>query len=144
MENKINFLVDTNIWLERLLEQDQSDIVDEFLKTIPSDFLSISDFSLHSVAVILHRLEKLDVFNGFIEDLFSYGNVSCLQTEPLDNFDIIKIIKEKQLDYDDAYQELISQKFDLQIVTFDKDFRKSGITTLTPQEAIDQFKNSQS
>ncbi len=147
MENKINFLVDTNVWLERLLEQDEADIVDDFLKVIPSDYLSVSDFSLHSIGVILHRLDKLDIFTKFIDDLFSFGSVSCLQSEPIDNFAIINIIKEKQLDYDDAYQEMISHKFDLQIVTFDRDFKKCGLRHIhlkKQQTNLSKLKNNHS
>ncbi len=140
MENPINFLVDTNIWLERLLEQDQSDIVKVFLETIPSENLSISDFSLHSIGVILTKLERFDIFDKFILDLFSNGDVSCLSIKPLENINVANYIKEMSLDFDDSYQFVISQKFEIQIVTFDKDFKKRGIKTLTPKEAIEKFK----
>jgi len=142
MESRINFLVDTNVWLERLLDQENASVVDDFLKVVPSNYLSVSDFSLHSIGVIMHKLDKLDVFNVFIDDLFAHGSVSCLQTSPTDNQDIIRIILDKHLDYDDAYQVIISQLFDLQIVTFDKDFKRSGITTLTPKEACEKFRRS--
>lgn len=142
MESRINFLVDTNVWLERLLEQENASVVDDFLKLVPSNYLSVSDFSLHSIGVIMYKLDKLDVFNVFIDDLFVHGSVSCLQTSPTDNQDIIRVILDKNLDYDDAYQVIISQLFDLQIVTFDKDFKKSGIITLTPKEAGEKFRRS--
>jgi len=140
MENQINFLVDTNVWLERLLEQEQSELVKEFLEIVPSENLSISDFSLHSIGVILTRLERLNILDKFIHDLFSNGDVSCLSLEPVENINVSNYIKEKKLDFDDSYQFVISKKFDIQIVTFDKDFRKSGIKTLTPKEAIEKFK----
>lgn len=43
------YLVDTNIWLERLLDQTRSDEVRQFLDATPSEHLFISDFSLHSI-----------------------------------------------------------------------------------------------
>ena len=58
IETKIRYLVDTNIWLERLLDQDKSEIVSKFLSTIPLDQIFISDFSLHSIGVIFSR-EKI-------------------------------------------------------------------------------------
>ena len=42
------YLVDTNIWLERLLEQARAEEVGRFLAQIPSDQLFITDFSFHS------------------------------------------------------------------------------------------------
>jgi uncharacterized protein len=142
MENKINFLVDTNVWLERLLEQKQARKVADLLNFIPSEFLSVSDFSLHSIGVILNKLNKLEIYIDFINDLFSYGSVSCLHSEPSDNLEVIKIIEEKRLDFDDAYQVMIAGKYDLQIVTFDKDFASSGIKILSPTDAIEKFRKT--
>ena len=137
----MNFLVDTNIWLERILEQEQSEIVKEFLNTVPSINLSISDFSLHSIGVILFRLDRINIFDDFINDLFSEGFVTCLSVEPLENLDITKLISKNKLDYDDSYQSVIAQKYNIQIVTFDKDFKKNHIKTLSPNEAIKKYKN---
>ncbi|MFZ5897593.1 MAG: hypothetical protein ACOYU7_00150 [Bacillota bacterium] len=50
------YLVDTNIWLERLLDQAKSQEVGEFLDSVPSELLFITDFSFHSVGVVLGRL----------------------------------------------------------------------------------------
>lgn len=52
------YLVDTNVWLERLLGQDESDEVGQFLDQISSDRLFITDFAFHSICVILTRLER--------------------------------------------------------------------------------------
>jgi len=50
------YLLDTNIWLERLLGQDNSEDVGRLLDQIRSDQLFITDFSFHSLCVILTRL----------------------------------------------------------------------------------------
>jgi uncharacterized protein len=41
------YLVDTNVWLERLLDQDRSDEVGDFLARVSTAQLLMSDFSLH-------------------------------------------------------------------------------------------------
>jgi predicted nucleic acid-binding protein len=142
MENKVSFLLDTNVWLERMLEQEQTGIVNSLLSSIPSQLLFISDFSLHSIGVILNRMNKIEVFDAFLIDLFSYGNVTCLNTDPLDNIDVIKSIIEKGFDYDDAYQEKVASKYNLLLVTFDKDFKKKGVKFLSPHEAIEKYNTS--
>lgn len=45
------FLIDTNIWLERMLVQEQSQAVGEFLDRTPQEHLCITDFSFHSIGV---------------------------------------------------------------------------------------------
>ena len=41
------YLVDTNIWLERLLDQEKSEEVGNFLAYISSEQLFVTDFALH-------------------------------------------------------------------------------------------------
>lgn len=62
------FLVDTNIFLEILLEQDKKESCKKFLINNIGN-LAITDFSLHSIGVILFRYHKIDVFHKFIEDI---------------------------------------------------------------------------
>jgi predicted nucleic acid-binding protein len=52
--------------------------------------------------------------------------------------DVISNIQEFSLDFDDAYQLSVSKKYDLIIVTFDKDFNAKGIRKNTPEEIIKQ------
>ena len=50
------YLLDTNIWLERLLGQAQSVTVGQLLDRLSTDQMLMSDFTLHSLGVILNRL----------------------------------------------------------------------------------------
>ena len=138
METKIRYLVDTNIWLERLLDQDKSDIVSKFLDTVPLDQIFISDFTLHSIGVIMTRLKKLDIPDKFVNDLFFNGFIEQLSLDPHDFVDIIFNTEKYKLDFDDAYQLSISQKYEMTIVTFDKDFNMEGINKMTPEKIINK------
>jgi uncharacterized protein len=98
------YLVDTNIWLERLLDQERSAEVAQFLTLVPTDRLCMSDFSLHSVGVILHRLGRASVLLEFIDDVFGEGGVSLVSVAP-EAFDrLVAVAQEYGLDFDDAYQ----------------------------------------
>ena len=137
METKVRYLVDTNIWLERLLDQDKSDIVSKFLDTVPLDQIFISDFALHSIGVIMSRLKKLDILDKFVNDLFFNGLIEQLSLDPHDFIDIISNIEKYKLDFDDAYQLTISLKYDMTVVTFDKDFNIKGINKKSPEEILE-------
>jgi hypothetical protein len=50
------YLLDTNIWLERLLGQARTGEVGQFLDEISADQLFITDFSFQSIGVILSPL----------------------------------------------------------------------------------------
>jgi len=49
------YLVDTNVWLERILAQEREEEVGRFLSHVPSEFLHLTDFSFHSVSISLTR-----------------------------------------------------------------------------------------
>jgi len=138
LETKVRYLVDTDVWLERLLDQEKSEIASRFLDLISVEDLFVSDFSIHSIGVILSRLKKLDVFEKFLDDLFINGQIEQLSLNSVELLDVISNIQEFSLDFDDAYQLSVSQKYDLIIVTFDKDFNAKGIRKNTPDEIIHQ------
>lgn len=54
------YLVDTNVWLERLLNQDKADDVRRFLEFISPRELYITDFSFHSIGVVLTRFARVE------------------------------------------------------------------------------------
>ncbi|MEX0812210.1 MAG: PIN domain-containing protein [Chitinophagales bacterium] len=138
METKVRYLVDTNIWLERLLDQKKSNIARKFLDTTPKNQIFISDFSLHSIGVILTKLKKLDTLNKFVRDIFINGQIEQVTLDSGDFIDLTQNVKNYNLDFDDAYQLTISQKYEMTIVTFDKDFNAKGIDKKTPEEIIDR------
>ena len=115
------YLVDTNIFLEILLEQEKKEKCKKFLnENIES--LCISDFSLHSIGVILFRNNKEEVFKNFVDDIIP--NIEIV-TLPRNSYkDLPKVKKTLGLDFDDAYQYKTAEQHNLKIVTMDKDFEK--------------------
>lgn len=51
------YLVDTNVWLELLLEQAKADEARQFFQGVEAASLAITEFSLYSLGVILTRLK---------------------------------------------------------------------------------------
>jgi uncharacterized protein len=115
------FLADTNIFLEVLLAGDNSETCKTFLlKNIGR--IHISDFSLHSIGVILFRQRQEMVFNDFYEDISANAHIISLPKECY-----VKLPEIKQrfnLDFDDAYQFQVARDLNLAIVTMDKDFNR--------------------
>lgn len=55
-------LIDTNVWLELLLEQERNDEVRRLLNHIDPAMLHITEFSLYSIAISTVKLKKVEVF----------------------------------------------------------------------------------
>ena len=113
-------LVDTNIFLEILLNQEKKTLCKTFLND--NNRLHISDFSLHSIGVILLKYKKESVYNKFINDILPKISVVTL---PINKYNEISLIFSKyNLDFDDSYQTCIAIENGFRIITLDKDFNK--------------------
>ena len=130
------YLLDTNVWLERLLEQEHSDDVRELLDQIPSDQLLISDFSFHSICVILSRLKCAPIIVDFVEDALIEGAVGIVSVSPQETAGVISAMDEFNLDFDDAYQYVAAERNDLIIASFDGDFDRTTRGRKTPAEIL--------
>lgn len=119
------YLVDTNIWLERLLEQDRSGDVGAFLATTPSDMLFCTDFCYHSIGVILCRLDFSDLFLAFTKDLFYEGGVRLVRLGPGTMEEVVGAMKVYSLDFDDAYQYCAAKNNGFSLVSFDTDLDRT-------------------
>lgn len=53
---------------------------------------------------------------------------------PKDMKKVIEVIKEYNLDFDDAYQYFLAKNYNLILVSFDKDFDKTNIYRKTPED----------
>lgn len=129
------YLVDTNIWLERLLDQERSQEVGQFLERTPPERLSLTDFSFHSIGVILTRLNHSPVLVNFVRDIFVDGGVLLVRLDPEDTPGLVQIMKRYNLDFDDAYQYLAAEKYRFSLVSFDRDFDRTERGRMTPEQA---------
>ncbi len=114
-------LIDTNIFLEILLNQEKKSICKEFLNN-NIDHLFLSDFSMHSIGVILLRHKKEKIFEKFTNDILHRIPIITLSKDKYK--DLAKTARKFNLDFDDAYQTCIAIERNLEIVTMDNDFMK--------------------
>ena len=115
------FLVDTNIFLEILLRQEKISDCRKFLEE-HNDKIYISDFTLHSIGVILYRYNKKEIFNDFLQDVLPSVKLLSLPSEAYKIF--YETTDNMNLDFDEFYQYRLAKYFGLEIITLDSDFWK--------------------
>jgi len=117
----MTFLVDTNVFLEILLSQDKKEQCKMFLNN-NIGILNITDFSFHSIGVIMFRYAKEDIFQKFVEDVIP--NIQLISLPIKLYMEVINAKINLNLDFDDAYQYSTAKYYELTVVTMDKDFKK--------------------
>jgi len=119
------FLIDTNVWLELLLEQDKAEDVRQFLQAIEGRLLAITDFSVYSIGIILTRLKKDVLFEDFLSDTIEDSGVKRIYLDSTDLKKLLTVRKRFNLDFDDAYQYVSAEKYGLTLISFDSDFDRT-------------------
>ncbi|TRU03955.1 MAG: PIN domain-containing protein [Microcystis sp. Msp_OC_L_20101000_S702] len=130
MEKWLVFLLDTNIWLERLLGQGQAEVVAELLDTLSPSDMCMTDFTLHSIGVICNRL------NQRVDDVLIDAGVVLVSIPANQMKRVVEIIGLFRLDFDDAYQYVAAELEKATIVSFDQDFDKTEQRRLTPMQVL--------
>ena len=130
------YLVDTNVWLERLLDQERSWEVGRFPDQISSDKLFITDFSFHSIGIVLSHMNCTDAFLQFARDAFIDGDVSIARLGPEDMTGVVDTMRRFSLHFDDAYQYVVAERYGLTIISFDGDFDRTARGRKTPKDLI--------
>lgn len=130
------YLIDTNVWLERLLNRAKSEEVGTFLDQVTSRDLLVTDFTFHSIGVILGRLGRLQLFTSFTKDVFVDGEIAIVALEPEDMPSLVNVMNLFHLDFDDAYQYLAAEKYGAVLLSFDKDFDRTTLGHKTPAEIL--------
>lgn len=117
----MSFLVDTNVFLEILLNQPGRAKCELFLqKNLGA--LAIADFSLHSIGVIALRNRQPKVFSDFVTD--SLPNLELLHLDRIGYPAVLRASQFFNLDFDDAYQFTIAKAHGLAVVTQDQHFNR--------------------
>ena len=136
MVGRLMYLVDTNVWLELLLEQEAAGEVRRFFQVTEAPFLSMTEFSLYSIGIVLTRLGKSDLFDDFVSDTIVDSRVGRIRLDTDGLKRVLAVHRQFQLDFDDAYQYVAAEAHDLTLVSFDNDFDRTERGRKTPEEIL--------
>jgi predicted nucleic acid-binding protein len=117
----MNCLVDTNVFLEILLNQTGRKKCEAFLQG-EKGAAWISDFTLHSIGVLLFRQKRPELFRQFAADTLPQFTILSLSETGYSR--LAEVNTRHGLDFGDAYQFSVARETNLAIATQDKDFQR--------------------
>ncbi|MCG2709119.1 MAG: PIN domain-containing protein [Thermodesulfovibrionales bacterium] len=132
----MRLFIDTNIFLEIILEQEKVEDAKALLSKIEEHDFFISDFSLHSIGLLLFYRKQQDIFQQFIKDMIVDTGIPITSLSVDDMESVVNASQKFNLDFDDAYQYVTAEKYDLIIVSFDSDFDRAERGRKTPGEIL--------
>ncbi len=121
----MKLLLDTNIFLEVILDQERANEARTLLSEVEGHEFFISDYSLHSIGLLLFRRGKHEVFRQFLKDMILNVGVAVITLSAQEMESLIEVAQRFNLDFDDAYQYAVAERYGLTIVSFDADFDRT-------------------
>lgn len=132
----MRLLIDANVFLEVFLNQERAESARSILGMVLEHDMFISDFTLHTVGVVLFRRRRYQAFGEFVEDTVGRAGIVVLSIPPEETERVLRAAQRFDLDFDDAYQYAIAEKHDLTIVSFDSDFDRTERGRKTPEQLL--------
>ena len=133
----MKLLLDTNIFLEVILDQERAIEARTLLSEVEGHEFFISDYSLHSIGLLLFRRGRHEVFRQFLKDMVLEAGVTVIALAAQEMEDIVQIARRFGLDFDDAYQYVVAERHGLTIVSFDSDFDRTERGRKVPKDLLE-------
>jgi len=132
----MRLLVDTNLFIEVLLNQASSREARAFLENPKGHEIFVTDFALHSIGLLLFRQKKSEVFRQFLEDMVGGMGAGMVTLAAQEMIFLADVAARFKLDFDDAYQYTAAPRHGLRIVSFDSDFDRTSEGRLLPTDVL--------
>lgn len=129
-------LIDTNIILEMILDQARADEARALLIQIEEHEFFLSDYSLHPIALLLFRRKQHHTFRQFLNDMIVRAGMVVVSVPAGELESVIAAAQRFNLDFDDAYQYVAAERYNLTLVSFDSDFDRAERGRKTPAEIL--------
>ena len=128
----MRLLIDTNLFLEIILEQKNAEQAKSLLQRTREHEFFITDYSLHSIGLLLFRRRQHDAFKSFLRDLTVRAGITVISVSTDQMEAVIDASEKFRLDFDDAYQYVAAEEQGLILVSFDADFDRTTRGRKTP------------
>lgn len=114
-------LIDTNIFLEVFLGQEKAKESLSLLEKVENGDIEafITDFSLHSIGIIISNKKGHSVLSEIFASLSSFEGLTLINASLDEQTSISLLANQTKLDFDDAYQVYFCKKYNVPIVSFD-------------------------
>jgi predicted nucleic acid-binding protein len=132
----MRLLVDTNLFIEVLLNQVSAGEARTFLENRKGHDLFVTDFALHSIGLLLFRHKQHQVFHQFLQEMMGGVGIGMVSLTAREMDSLVGLAAKFDLDFDDAYQYSAAIRHGLKIVSFDADFDRTTEGRLLPTDVL--------
>ncbi|MEM2282198.1 MAG: type II toxin-antitoxin system VapC family toxin [Candidatus Hadarchaeales archaeon] len=131
------YLLDTNIFLEVLLSGPRKEECRKFLELVWRGDAEgvVTDFTIHSILIIMGRLKRWKELSTFLSSLLAYRGLKIHWTSISDELRAIDLSRGRGLEVEDAmqYSVAVGERVEA-IVSLDKHFDGLDVPRVEPKD----------
>lgn len=127
------YLLDTNIFLEVLLNREYSQVIRDVLNRETDTSFYMTDFSLYSIGIFLVRRKQSEQYTWLLEDLEN-RDIRIMSLTPDELMRVPSVCTKFDMDFDDAYQYVAADANNLKLVSLDHDFDRIPAGRIHPKD----------
>ena len=130
--------IDSSVILETLLEQQRAEEGVRLFNLCARENrkVAVIAFSLYSVEIIACRHELYARLDDWLEKLKGLSGLTVYHTSIEEEREVARLVQTSRLDFDDALQYYVAKKTGAHLVSYDKDFDRTDIRRVTPEEIL--------
>lgn len=134
-------LIDANVFVEIGLSQQRQQECWNFLRALDEGLLPeqayITDFALHAIELLLYKKNR--PFLREILLMIHEDKIKVVRPSAHDDICTLGVLNDIELDLDDGFQFMATNKLMTYLITFDKHFKKTHLPTKTPSEVLKEI-----
>ena len=127
------YLIDANILLELLYKRGRWEECFKLLNQVKKGDVKayMLHFAIHGISAILGRP---DVVSKFLSEINTWKGLSIVDLSIEEEIVACELASKTGLDFDDGLHYYLSKKKNIPIISFDKDFDKTDVKRLEPNQ----------
>lgn len=129
-------LIDTNIFIEMLLNQERAQECRKFLDSVSmSHDVVLTEFTLYSIGIILEGRKQHEQWKRFLSECRSASFILVSSSFSHEE-EMIAYVTMFGIDIDDAHQYEAAKRLGADLVSFDADFDQTDLQRTQPKDYL--------
>jgi predicted nucleic acid-binding protein len=129
--------------MQLVRKREHADEVRDLLRALPATSITVTDYAVHSLILLMKRFNMLDELPAFVAHSGFGTTVALVDVPPGQFARIVDANRDHRLDVDDAYHYVSAELHGLTLVSLDADFDRTPRGRLTPAAALQRFVDEQ-
>jgi predicted nucleic acid-binding protein len=138
------FLIDANAWINSLIRMEMAAEANSLLANVPGSVLYVTGYTVDTIGTMFTRRGHAQQWVDWLDDLELEPRITVIHLSLHELKRVVTAMRTFSLTFDDGYEYVAAEQYNLQIVSYDKGFDRTDRGRITPAAALAKYEQSRS